>query len=164
MSSIQSISVLPTASLSYCTFSIQLTAGSVGSLLTWFDFQGTNKNSAELSIFSGQYLRNYVGNNQLTLKYNWSKNETRDVVITVSIGDACIADLVPQTPSDFNYILMQANKQVSVQAQISLDYCLFSISLLSAVKSGSDLKTASVWQWNDRTDITSSAAITFGAS
>ena len=110
------MSVLPTASLSYCTFSIKLDAGSVGSLLTWSDFQGTNSNSAELSIFSSQYLRNYVGNNMLTLKYNWSKSETRDVVITVSIGDACIADLIPQTPRDFNYILMQANNQVSVQA------------------------------------------------
>ena len=149
MSSSQSISVLPTASLSYCTFSIQLTAGSVRELLTWSDFQGTNSNTAELSVFSGQYLRNYVGNNQLTLKYNWSKNETRDVVITVSIGDACIADLVPQTPSDFNYILMQENKKVSVQVHTSLDYCLFSISLLSAVKSGSDMKSTSIWQWTD---------------
>ena len=57
MSSSQSMSFLPTSSLSYCTFSIQLTSGSVGSLLTWSDFQGTNKDQAQLSIFSGQYLR-----------------------------------------------------------------------------------------------------------
>ena len=38
MSPSKSMSVLPTSSLSYCTFSIQLTSGSVGSLFTWSDF------------------------------------------------------------------------------------------------------------------------------
>ena len=116
MSSSKSMSVLPKSSLSYCTFSIQLTSGSVGSLFTWSDFQGTNNDQAQLSIFSDQYLRELVGDIWLSFKYSWSKNETRNVLITVSIGDACIEDLVPKTPSDFNYILMQATYQVSVQA------------------------------------------------
>ena len=61
MSTSQSISVLPTASLSYCNFSIKHTTGSVGSLLTWSDFQGTNSDPAQLSIFSGLYLKDFVG-------------------------------------------------------------------------------------------------------